>query len=107
VVDMTKKKNLVICGCGFPYFEDNFSAVRIQMRNMFHDPLMLCVFEAGLVNIDNAQLNPLKENLLDALKKAGEEYDQTGTVTDETRAIIETPMLPTEAYIGIINSMVE
>jgi multimeric flavodoxin WrbA len=106
VVDMTKKKNIVICGCGFPYFEDNFSAVRIQMKNMFFNPLMLCIFEAGLVNIDNSQLAPMKEHLLDALRKAGEEYDQTGTLSDETREIIETPLLSTDAYIGIINSLV-
>lgn len=107
VVDMTKKKNIIICGCGFPYFEDNFMGLRYQLKNIFIEPTVMCIYESGLISVPEPQLEPVKEKLLKALKQAGIEYDKEGKISKELLEEIEQPMLPNEVYISLINSLVK
>ena len=107
VVDFPGKKNIIITGCGFPYFEDNFVPLRAQMKNVFVNSCMICIYESGLVTIPDPRLQPAKDKLFLSLQKAGAEYNQTGSISIDTLKEVEEPMLPTDMYIHIINSMVK
>ena len=103
LVDLKAKKNIILTGCGFPYFEDNYAPLKLHMRNVFGEPTMVCVYESSLMNIPAPELTPLKDQLLDQFTAAGREYDETGKISDATRDILEKPLLPNEVYIDIIN----
>jgi FMN-dependent NADH-azoreductase len=101
VVDMSAKNNIVISGGGFPYFEDNFAPLRLQCKNIFDNLTMVCVFEVPLMNAPNTE--SLKNPLLDKFKEAGKEYISNGNLSESTIKVLETPMLPNEVYINVIN----
>lgn len=107
VIDMSKKKNVIICGCGFPYFEDNFASLKLQVKNIFTNPMTICIYESGLISVSDPQLDIIKINLLMALQKAGEEYNKAGKISDELLKKIEQPMLPNDVYINLINNLVK
>lgn len=106
VTDITKKKNVVICGCGFPYFEDNFTPLKLQLKNYLINPSVICIYESGLVSVPDPQLQPAKEKIFSSLKIAGIEYDKTGKISEELVQNIEKPILPADIYINLINSLV-
>ena len=101
LVDFTKKHTVVICGCGFPDWEGNFDALRIQCRNCFGNLTMVCVPEAPMLNVPQAAV--VAAPLLDAFAKAGEEYAKALALSPKTIARLEPPMIPKEAYISIVN----
>lgn len=107
VIDMSKKKNVIICGCGFPYFEDNFASLKLQVKNIFINPMTICIYESGLISVPDPQLDTIKTNLLMTLQKAGEEYNKTGKISDELLKKIEQPMLSNDVYINLINNLVK
>lgn len=102
LIDLSKKHFTVISGCGFPNWSGNFDAVRIQCRNMFGNNLTtICVPETPMLNEPTAE--PLTKPLLEKFAKAGEEYAENLKLSEETVAMLETPMLPNEIYIQIVN----
>lgn len=102
LIDLSKKHFAVISGCGFPNWSGNFDAVRIQCRNMFGNNLTtICVPETPMLNEPTAE--PLTKPLLEKFAKAGEEYAENLKLSEETVAMLETPMLPNEIYIQIVN----
>lgn len=105
IVDLSAKKNVIITGCGFPYDPDNFAPLRLQMSNILEEPSMICVCESTLLTIPAPALAPVKENLLAAFRKAGQEFSQTGMISEATISTLETPMLPNERYINMINDL--
>ena len=46
---------------------------------------------------------PLAEPLLARFKRAGEEFASSFTLSSETIAGLEAPMIPKETYINIVN----
>lgn len=102
LIDFSKKHYVAISGCGFPNWNGNFEAVRIQCQNMFGDNLTtICVPETPMLNEPTAE--PLTKPLLEKFENAGEEYAENLKLTEETIAALETPMLPNEIYIQIVN----
>ncbi len=101
LVDFSKIRTLVICGCGFPDWEGNFESLRLMCRLCFGDPDMVFVPEAPMLGVPAAA--PVADPLLAGFEKAGEEYAQTMTLSAETLAQLEKPMIPKEAYIQIVN----
>lgn len=96
---------LVISGCGFPAWEGNFDALRIQCRNCFGPAApVICVPETPMMNVPEARIvsDPLRERFT----RAGREYAQTGTLCRETIEGLETPMIPREQYLAIVNGNV-
>lgn len=101
--DLSSKNYIVLSGCGFPDWEGNFEGLKIQCRNMFGGHLdIVCVPETPMLSEPTAELltTPLKEKF----KEAGKEYAQNLTLTEETIKVLETPMLPNETYIKILNA---
>ena len=101
LVDFSKKHTLVICGCGFPDWEGNFDALRMQCRQCFGNLQLVCVPEAPMLNVPEAAV--VADPLLDCFESAGEEYARALTLLPETVARLETPMIPKEDYIRIVN----
>ena len=101
LVDFSRIHTLVICGCGFPNWDGNFDGLKMMCRVCFGGPDMVCVPETPLLNIPAAA--PVADPLLQRFEKAGEEYAATMTLSAETVAALETPMIPKEDYIRNVN----
>lgn len=102
LVDFSKKHTVVICGAGFPDWEGNFEGLRLQCKNSFGNLTTVFVPEAPLMNIPEAA--PVAEPLLERFHKAGQEYAATLTLSPETIRILQTPMIPKEAYLAGVNA---
>ena len=103
LVDFSRIHTLVICGCGFPDWDGNFDALRIMCKNCFGDPDMIFVPEAPLLNVPQAAA--VADPLLAKFEKAGEEYGQGFALSKATVASLETPMIPKEQYLRIVNGI--
>ena len=103
LVDFSKIRTLVICGCGFPEWDGNFDSLKLMCRNCFRDPVIVCVPEAPLLNLPKAAA--VADPLLECFEKAGEEYAATLTLSAETIAGLEMPMIPAAEYISHVNSL--
>ncbi len=101
LADFSKIRTLVICGCGFPDWDGNFDSLRLQCRQCFRDPDMVFVPEAPMLNVPEAAV--VADPLLARFEQAGEEYARSLTLSPETVAALETPMIPKETYIRIVN----
>ena len=101
LVDFSRIHTLVICGCGFPNWEGNFDGLKMMCRVCFGGPDMVCVPETPLLNIPAAA--PVADPLLERFEKAGEEYAASMTLSAETVAELETPMISKEDYIRNVN----
>ena len=101
LADFSRIHTVVISGCGFPDWDGNFDALRIQCKNCFVSPVTICVPEAPMLNAPAAL--PVTEPLLARFEEAGREFAKTLTLKDETVSALETPMIPKEEYIRIIN----
>ncbi|MCR4897048.1 MAG: flavodoxin family protein [Lachnospiraceae bacterium] len=101
LADFSRIHTLVISGCGFPDWEGNFDALKIQCRNCFGDPTIVCVPETPMLNVPHAAV--VADPLLERFVKAGEEYEASLTLSQETVAELEHPMIPAEEYIRNVN----
>ena len=101
LVDFSKKHTLVISGCGFPDWEGNFDGLRLQCAQAFRGSQIVCVPETPMLNVPQAAV--VADPLLARFEKAGEEYAQNLSLSPETIAALETPMIPKEMYIRIVN----
>ena len=77
----------------------------MQMKNIFITPCMICIFESALITNPDPKLQDVKNTLIASIRKAGAEYNQTGTISDSTLHEVQQPMLPNDIYIGIVNSL--
>ena len=101
LVDFSRIHTLVICGCGFPHWEGNFDSLRQMCSACFGHPDMVCVPEAPLMHVPEAAV--VAEPLLRRFEEAGAEYAQRLTLSPETVAALERPMIPGEMYIRHVN----
>ncbi|MDO5435613.1 MAG: flavodoxin family protein, partial [Clostridia bacterium] len=101
LVDFSRMHTLVICGCGFPHWEGNFDGLKHMCKTCFGDPDMICVPETPLMNVPEAAI--VADPLLKRFENAGKEYGVSLTLSEETIAGLEMPMIPAEEYIRNIN----
>ena len=101
LADFSRMHTLVICGCGFPDWEGNFDGLKKTCEICFGGPDMVCVPEAPMLNVPEAAI--VADPLLEKFEKAGEEYAASLTLSAETIAALETPMIPREEYIRQVN----
>ena len=101
LADFSKVRTLVICGCGFPAWEGNFDGLKMMCKICFGGPDMVCVPETPMLNVPEAA--SVADPLLRRFEQAGEEYAVRMRLSPETVAALETPMIPAETYIRIVN----
>ena len=100
--DFTKLRYLMICGCGFPNAKHNFEAMTLQFKLMFgEDSTILTIPEAPMLNAPEA--SPVTVPFLQIVRQAGQEYAESGMISEETMAKLSVPMIPEEAYAKICN----
>ena len=101
LADFSKIHTLVLCGCGFPDWEGNFDALKMQCKQCFGNLTMVCVPETPMLNVPQAAV--VADPLLDRFEAAGAEYAQSLCLSPETVARLETPMIPKEVYVSIVD----
>ena len=101
LADFSRIHTVVLCGCGFPDWDGNFDALKMQCRQCFGNLTMVCVPETPMLNVPAAA--PLADPLLARFEEAGAEYAVGMSLSPETVAALETPMIPKEMYISIVN----
>lgn len=101
LVDFSKMHSMVISGCGFPDWDGNFNGLRESCRQSFGNLTMVCVPETPMLNVPEAAI--AADPLLDQFEAAGEEYAKGFTLSPETVRGLETPMIPREEYLRIVN----
>lgn len=101
--DFSKLKYVMISGCRFPNFKNNFEAMVQQFINMFgeEDSTIITVPEAPMFNSKEAK--SVTEPFLKIIKNSGKEYAQKGEISEETKNQILVPMIPPELYEQIAN----
>lgn len=100
--DLSAKHYVVISGCGFPNWNGNFDALKLQCKNMYGENLtMICVPETPMLNEPSAE--PLTAPLLKKFREAGGQYGKNLQLSADTVSGLETPMLPNDIYIKIVN----
>lgn len=103
LADFSRMHTLIICGCGFPDWDGNFDGLRAMCKVCFCGADMVCVPETPMLNVPEAAV--VAEPLLERFEKAGEEYAASLTLSTETIAALETPMIPKEEYIRQVNGV--
>ena len=103
LADFSRTHTLVICGCGFPDWDGNFDGLRKMCEVCFGGPDMVCVPETPLLNVPAAAV--VADPLLAKFEAAGEEYAAKLTLSRETVAALEAPMIPKEEYIRQVNGV--
>ena len=103
LADFSRLRTLVVCGCGFPDWTGNFEGLRAMCKACFRSPDMVCVPETPLMNVPAAAV--VADPLLARFERAGEGYAETLTLSPETVAALETPMIPAEEYIRRVNGL--
>jgi len=101
LADFSRIHTVVICGCGFPNWDGNFEGLKKMCEVCFCGPDMVCVPETPLLNVPAAAV--VADPLLKKIEAAGEEYAAVLTLSPETVAALETPMIPKEEYIRQVN----
>lgn len=100
--DFSHLRYVMICGCGFPNAENNFEPAVMHFRRMFgEDSTVITVAEAPMLNVPEAAV--VAEPLLEQVRRAGQEYARDGRISEDTRRRVETPMIPPEEYVRIVN----
>jgi len=103
LVGLHNQKHVMISGSGFPKFESNFAPVKMLFHNVYTDLVTICVSESPLFNVP--PLESITGSFLKKVKAAGEEFKKTGTLTPATIQVLETPMVPVEAYVAMCNQV--
>lgn len=101
--NLSKLKYVMISGCGFPNFKNNFENMIGQFINMFgeENSTIIAVPESPMFNVKEAEIVTMP--FLKNVKTAGREYAQTGKISNETMKLLNTPMIPEEQYVKICN----
>lgn len=95
--DFSHLRYLMICGCGFPNSRNNFEPAIMQFGLCFpNQRTVITVPESPMFNVPEAKI--VTEPRLELLKKAGEQYAETGAVGSELLMQIRSPMIPEDVY---------
>ena len=102
VISIPLCQSLSFCSLAKPY---TFVVQKLRLRKMcevcFGGPDMVCVPETPMLNVPEAAI--VADPLLARFEAAGEEYAESLTLSPETVAALETPMIPKEEYIRQVN----
>ncbi len=95
--DFSRIRTLVICGCGFPHWEDNFGSLKLLYKTCFGNPDVVCESETPPMNVPEAVM--VAGPLLKRFEEAGPGYAGRLTFFPQTVAALEASMISAEKYI--------
>ncbi|MBR5680779.1 MAG: NAD(P)H-dependent oxidoreductase, partial [Clostridia bacterium] len=99
--DVSRLRNLMICGCGFPNSRHNFEPAAAQFGLCFPGGRIITVPESPLFNAPEAAV--VTEPRMALVREAGKQYAETGEIDAPLLAEIGAPMIPEEQYAAIVN----
>jgi multimeric flavodoxin WrbA len=100
--DFSHLRYVMICGCGFPNSRHNFEAAVLQFKLLFPgDHTIITVPESPMFSAPEAA--PVTGPRLELVKKAGEQYAQSGEIEERLLDEICSPMIPEDVYASIVN----
>ncbi len=103
--DFSHLRYLMICGCGFPNSRQNFEPAIAQFRLCFpSEHTMITVPESPMFSAPEAAVVTVPRLAL--IRKAGREYAESGTISEDLLKEITSPMIPEEQYAQIVNGTV-
>ena len=101
--DFSRLRYVMICGCGFPNSKHNFEPAVAQFKLLFPADHTIITFpESPMLSAKEAE--PVTAPRLELVKKAGEQYAQTGGIEQSLTEQICSPMIPEDVYAKIVNS---
>ena len=104
--DFSHLRYVMICGCGFPNSKHNFEAAVLQFKRCFpNGHTIITVPESPMFNAPEAAAVTVPR--LELVKKAGKQYAQSGSISEELLTEITSPMIPGEQYAQIVNGTVK
>ena len=103
--DFSHLKYVMICGCGFPNSKHNFEPAVMQFTRCFpNEHTMITVPESPMFNAPEAAVVTVPR--LELIKKAGRQYAENGSISEELLKEITSPMIPEEQYAEIVNGTI-
>ena len=100
--DVSRLRNLMICGCGFPNSKHNFEPAVAQFQLCFRgNHTILTVPESPMFNAPEAA--PVTRPRLALVRQAGKQYAERGEIDPALVEEIGSPMIPEETYAAIVN----
>ena len=103
--DYSHLKFLMICGCGFPNSRKNFEPAIRQFELLFPaQHTILTVPESPMFNAPEAAVVTVPR--LELVRKAGQQYAESGQIDETLLAEIGSPMIPEETYARIVNGSI-
>lgn len=104
--DVSRLRNLMICGSGFPNSRHNFEPAEAQFRLCFPgNHTIITVPESPMLSVPEAAI--VTEPRLALIRHAGKQYASTGDIQPSLLAAISSPMIPEEQYAAIVNNSMQ
>lgn len=95
-----EQKYVTVSNCGFPG-ENNFAIIKAAFS--ICNPSLEIYRNCGkLLKSSQEAVQPIVERYLEIVKRAGYEMASAGTVTEETKAALDMPLMRTEEYIKFL-----
>ena len=96
--DSNNQKNIIISTCGFYTTENNYNSINAQFDRVFGKDLYLSIFCAQGELFSVKELSNLTHSYLENVKKAGNEFAKYGYIREDTKNILDIPLLPKETF---------
>lgn len=99
---------VVISTCGYPE-QSHFQVISLSFHRIarqIHGKVLAEIYRGGgilLKNMENTPLGPIIDAYLKIVEKAGREVVENGSLSDETKAALDRPLVPHDLYISEAN----
>lgn len=101
-VDYSHLRYVMICGCGFPNSRLNFEPAIEQFKLLFPcGHTIITIPESPMFNAPQADI--VTKPRLELVQRAGRQYAESGQISAELIAELNSPMIPEDVYAQIAN----
>lgn len=101
--DFSPKRYVMISGCGFPNFENNFKPVLMQFYNLYGDRLT-AITVPGIPHVSSTRCGSCHKTVFGEGSVSRQGVAREGKLSEETKTQLHIPMIPNETYIQIVNA---
>lgn len=97
-----EQKFVLISSCGFYNTAHNYEGLLMQFGFLYQDYTAILCAEGPLLSIPEATY--FSGQYLENIRKAGEEYGNLGILSDQTKKLLNEPMMPIDMYLANANT---
>ena len=100
------KPTVLISTAGLPNIKGNFDGLVFQLKHMYGKNVQtICCAEGSLFMSPNTQA--IVQPYIDRVRQAGQQVHETGKISDDLQAYLDTLLMPTEAFVQTMNGIFE